>query len=278
MLRLDFAGLETRFLNRDAMVSMLHFGKGVLDELPEVEVNDEVDAIVLKVREKGSVRNKSAYVALGIDLQGHKEVLGIWLENNEGAKFWLSVLTELKNRGIEDILITCCDGLKGFPDAIEAAFPGTVVQTCIVHMIRNSLRYANWKVRRTIAKSLRPIYSAETRTAAEAELDHFEDEWGEQFPMIVKSWRDNWERVVPFLDFPPPVRKVIYTTNAIESLNASIRKVLTPRRHFPTDEAAMKVMYLAIQNRQKRWTKPVQSWNQALQHFSIHFEGRVPIN
>ncbi|MCP3919741.1 MAG: IS256 family transposase [bacterium] len=237
-----------------------------------------LDAIVLKVREKGTVANKSAYVALGVDLRGHREVLGIWLEQNEGAKLWLSVLTELKNRGVEDILIACCDGLKGFPEAIEAAFPKTVVQTCIVHMIRNSLRYANWKQRRAMAKALRPIYSADTREAAETELDRFETEWGERYPMVVKSWRDNWERVVPFLDFPPPIRKVIYTTNAIESLNATLRKVLTPRRHFPSDEAALKVMYLAIQNRERRSVKPMHTWSLALQHFSIHFEGRVPIN
>jgi len=237
-----------------------------------------LDAIVLKVREKGSVQNKSAYVALGFDLQGHKEVLGIWLEGTEGAKLWLSVLTELKNRGVQDILIACCDGLKGFPDAIETAFPKAVVQTCVVHMIRNSLRYANWKARREVAKALRPIYSAETREAAETELDRFEEVWGERYPMIVRSWRSNWERVVPFLDFPPAIRKVIYTTNAIESLNSSLRTVLTPRRHFPSDEAALKVMYLAIRNRQKRWTKPIQFWNQALQHFSIYFEGRIPIN
>jgi putative transposase len=237
-----------------------------------------LDAIVLKVREKGSVGNKSAYVALGFDLEGHKEVLGIWMDDAEGAKFWLSVLTSLKNRGIEDVLIACCDGLKGFPEAIEAAFPKTVVQTCIVHMIRNSLRYTSWKYRRQVAKDLRPIYSAETREAAEAELDRFEAKWGESYPMIVQSWRSNWERVVPFLNFPPALRKVIYTTNAIESLNSSLRKVLTPRRHFPSEEAALKVMYLAILNAQKRWTKPVQSWTAALQHLSIYFEGRIPTN
>jgi len=237
-----------------------------------------MDAIVLKVREKGSVRNKSAYVALGIDLDGHKDVLGIWLQDTEGAKFWLNVLTELKNRGIQDILIACCDGLKGFPETIEAAFPGAVVQTCIVHMIRNSLRYASWKVRRQLASALRPIYSAETREAAEAALDAFEAEWGKSYPMIVRSWRSNWERVVPFLDFPAPIRKVIYTTNAIESLNASLRKVLSPRRHFPTEEAALKVMYLAIRNKQKRWTRPVKDWAAAIQHFSVYFEGRIPTN
>lgn len=237
-----------------------------------------LDAIVLKVREKGTVRNKSAYVALGINLEGRKEVLGLWLQDTEGAKFWLSVLTELKNRGIQDILIACCDGLKGFPETIETVFPRTVVQTCVVHMIRNSLRYASWKARRQLAKDLRPIYSAETREAAEAALDGFEASWGKQYPMIVRSWRSNWERVVPFLDFPAPIRKVIYTTNAVESLNSSLRKVLSPRRHFPTDEAAIKVMYLAIRNQQKRWSRPLQGWSAALQYFSIHFEGRIPTN
>jgi len=237
-----------------------------------------LDAIVLKVREKGTVRNKSAYVALGVNVDGYKDVLGIWIQDTEGAKFWLTVLTELKNRGIQDILVACCDGLKGFPETIETVFPQTVVQTCIVHMIRNSLRYASWKARKELARALRPIYSAETREAAEAALDAFEAEWGERYPMIVKSWRSNWERVVPFLDFPAPIRKILYTTNSIESLNASLRQVLSPRRHFPTDEAALKVMYLAIRNKQKRWTRPRQFWGAALQHFSIHFEGRIPTN
>lgn len=237
-----------------------------------------LDAIVLKVREKGTVRNKSAYVALGVNLEGYKDVLGLWLQDTEGAGFWLSVLTELKNRGVQDILIVCCDGLRGFPETIENVFPRAVVQTCIVHMIRNSLRYSSWKTRRQLAKALCPIYSAGTREAAEAALNAFEAEWGEAYPMVVKSWRANWERVVPFLDFPAAIRKAIYTTNAIESLNASLRQVLSPRRHFPSDEAAMKVMYLAIRNRQKRWTRPRQNWNAAIQHFSIHFEGRIPTN
>ena len=237
-----------------------------------------LDAIVLKIRDNGTVRNKSAHVALGINLEGHKEVLGIWIQEKEGAKFWLNVLTELRNRGVQDILITCCDGLKGFPEAIETAFPETVVQTCIVHMIRNSLRYVSYTMRRKMAKELRPIYTADSRKTAEKALKTFESEWGDQYPMIVKSWKSNWERVAPFLDFPEAIRKIIYTTNSIESLNASLRQVIRPRGHFPSDEAALKILYLAIRNKQKRWTQPRHGWGAALQHFSIYFEGRIPTN
>lgn len=236
-----------------------------------------LDAIVLKVRDKGTVQNKCAYIALGIDLRGYKEVLGLWLEGAEGAKTWLSILTELRNRGVEDVLVACCDGLRGFPEAIEAVFPQTTVQTCIVHMIRNSLRYTSWKDRKRLAAELRPIYTAENREGAEAALDAFESKWGTLYPQIIKVWRNNWERVVPFLDFPPAIRKVIYTTNAIESLNASLRKVTTPKGHFPTDEAAIKLLYLSILNRQQKWSRPMQGWAQALQYFTIYFEGRIPV-
>ncbi len=236
-----------------------------------------LDAIVLKIRDKGAVRNKAAYVALGVNLEGQKDVLGIWIDDSEGAKLWLSILTELKNRGVEDILIACCDGLKGFPDAIEAVFPRTTVQTCIVHMIRNSLRFVSWKHRKVIARDLRPIYTAENREAAESALEKFEKDWGDQYPQIVRSWRTNWERVVPFLDFPAPIRKVIYTTNAIESLNATLRKSLNPHGHFPNDDAAMKVLYLSMQARVKKWARSPQGWAAAVQHFSIYFEGRIPV-
>lgn len=236
-----------------------------------------LDAIVLKVRDQGSVRNKSAYVALGIDLDGYKDALGIWIEDTEGAKLWLNILTELKNRGVDDILIACCDGLRGFPDAIEAAFPQAIVQTCIVHMIRNSLRYVSWKERKRMARELKPIYTADTRKTAESALEAFEAEWGERYPQIVRSWRTNWERVVPFLDFPPSIRKVVYTTNGIESVNAGFRKVINPRGHFPTDEAAFKVLYLAMKGRTARWTRPVRGWREALQHLSLYFEGRIPL-
>ncbi len=236
-----------------------------------------LDAIVLKIRDKGAVRNKAAYLALGINLEGQKDVLGIWIDDSEGAKLWLSILTELKNRGVEDILIACCDGLKGFPDAIEAAFPRTTVQTCIVHMIRNSLRFVSWKDRKKIARELRPIYSAENREAAETALSRFDADWGSQYPQIVRSWRTNWERVVPFLDFPGAIRRVIYTTNAIESLNATLRKSLNPHGHFPNDEAAMKVLYLSMQSRVRKWTRSPQGWTEAIQHFTIYFEDRIPV-
>ncbi len=235
-----------------------------------------LDALVLKVRDKGHVANKAAYVAMGISVDGTKDVLGIWIDHSEGAKFWLGVLTDLKNRGVEDILIACCDGLKGFPDAIETVFPRTTVQTCIVHLIRASLRFVSWKERREVAKDLKPVYSANSREAAELALDAFEKTWGGSNPQAVKTWRANWERVVPFLEFPPEIRRVIYTTNAIESLNASLRKVINPRGHFPTEDAAMKVLYLAVRERSSRWKSP-QGWRTAIQHFSIHFEGRISL-
>lgn len=236
-----------------------------------------LDALVLKVRDQGVVRNKSAYLAVGINMQGKKEVLGIWLEATEGAKFWTMVITELKNRGIEDILIVCCDGLKGFPDAIEAVFPETVVQTCIVHMIRNSFRFISWKDRKAVAADLKPIYQATTEDAAEQALTAFEGKWDERYPMIGKSWRSNWERVTPFLAFPADIRKVIYTTNAIESLNSQLRKVTKNRGHFPNDAAAVKLLYLALKNASKRWTMPIKNWKRALNQFSVYFEGRLPV-
>lgn len=237
-----------------------------------------LDAVILKVREKGQVRNRSAYVALGVNLEGYKDVLGLWIQGAEGAKFWLMVLTELKNRGVQDILIACCDGLQGFPDAIETVFPETLVQTCIVHMIRNSTRYVNWKERKQLARDLKPIYKAATRADAEIALDQLEAKWGDRYPMAIETWRSKWERIVPYLDFPEPIRKMIYTTNALESLNASLRKVINPRGHFPNDEAAMKILYLAVQNQMKRWQKPRPDWRQIVQHLALYFEGRIPTN
>ena len=236
-----------------------------------------LDALVIKIRDGGAVRNKSAYLAMGINLDGQKELLGMWLAQNEGAKFWLQVITELKNRGVEDILIACCDGLKGFPEAIESVFPHTTVQTCIVHMIRNSLKYVNYKSRRSVAADLKPIYTAATEEAAETALEEFDAKWGESYPTIAKSWRANWERVVPFLAFPEEIRKVIYTTNAIESLNAGLRKATRNRKSFPNDEAAIKLLYLALQNAAKKWKMPIRDWNLAINQFAIHFEGRVPV-
>jgi putative transposase len=235
-----------------------------------------LDALMVKVRDQGVVRNKAVYIALGVTLAGSKEVLGLWIEQNEGAKFWLKVVNELKTRGVRDILIACCDGLKGFPEAIEAAFPSTVVQTCIVHMIRNSLRFVSYKDRKALAKDLRPVYAAASREDAAVALDAFEAKWARRYPMIATSWRSNWERVVPFLDFPPDVRRVIYTTNAIESLNSSLRKLLHYRGHFPTDEAVFKLLYLALTNLEKKWERSIRDWNNVLGQFSIFFKDRIP--
>jgi putative transposase len=237
-----------------------------------------LDALVIKVRDQGTVTNKSAYLAIGVNMAGTKEVLGLWLEGTEGAKFWLKILTELKNRGVQDILILCCDGLKGFPEAIEAVFPKAVVQTCIVHMIRNSLRFVSYKDRKAVAGAIKPIYAAQTDVMAEAALLAFETSaFGMRYPTIGKSWRANWQRVIPFLAFPREIRKVIYTTNAIESLNYSLRKIIKTRGHFPSEEAATKLLYLALVRAEQRWTMPIRDWRGALNQFSVHFDGRLPI-
>ena len=235
-----------------------------------------LDALVIKVRDQGVVQNKSAYIALGMGVDGHKEVLGIWLESTEGAKFWLKVISELKNRGVQDILIACCDGLKGFPQAIEAVFPKTVVQTCIVHMIRNSMRFVGWAQRKAVCAELRNVYSAPTEQAGLAELDAFETKYAQRFPAIASSWRGNWERVRPFFDFPADLRRLIYTTNAIESLNFQLRKVTKAKGHFPSDEAATKLLYLALRNAEKKWTMVPRFWNSALNQLVIYFPGRLP--
>jgi putative transposase len=235
-----------------------------------------LDALVVKVRDQGVVRNKAVYLALGVTAHGSKEVLGLWIEQNEGAKFWLKVINELKTRGVRDILIACCDGLKGFPEAIEAVFPNTVVQTCIVHMIRNSARFVSFKDRKELVRDLKPVYAAANREGAEAALSQFEEKWGRRYPMIGASWRNNWERVVPFLDFPPDVRRIIYTTNAIESLNSSLRKLVYHRGHFPSDEAVTKLLYLALRNLEKRWDRSARDWSKALGQFAIFFQGRLP--
>jgi putative transposase len=236
-----------------------------------------LDALVVKVRDQGTVINKSAYLAVGVNIQGTKEVLGLWLESNEGAKFWLKIMTELKNRGVADMLLVCCDGLKGFPEAIEAAFPRSTVQTCIVHMIRNSIRFVAWADRKPVVNALKPIYSADTETAAEAALTAFERGLGQRYPMIGKSWRSNWQRVIPFLAFPRDIRKAIYTTNAIESLNFQLRKIIKTRGHFPSDDAAFKLLYLALSRAQEKWTMPIRNWKNALNQFAVHFEGRLPV-
>ena len=235
-----------------------------------------LDCIHVKVRDNGAVRVKAVYLALGIKLDGEKELLGIWIAQTEGAKFWLQVVTELKNRGVQDIFIACVDGLKGFPEAIETVFPKTAVQLCIVHMVRHSLNYVGWALRKEVAADLRAIYSAATVEEAEQQLTAFEARWDEDYPPIGQSWRRNWPRIIPFFDYPPEIRKVIYTTNAIESMNMSLRKVTKSRGSFPTDEALLKLFYLAIQNISKKWTMPVRDWKSALNRFTIQFDERMP--
>ena len=236
-----------------------------------------LDGLVVKVRTDGLVQKRTVYIALGVNIDGQKEVLGLWMAQSEGAKFWLHVITELKNRGIEDILIACCDGLKGLPEAIEAVFPQTIVQTCVLHMIRNSLRLVAWGARRKVAADLKPIYAADTETQALQALDRFEATWDKQYPSIGRSWRANWDRISPFFEFPNDVRRAIYTTNVIEALNSQLRKALKPKGHFPTDEAVLKSLWLALQHASKRWTMPIQRWDLARQQLAIHFEGRFTL-
>ena len=235
-----------------------------------------LDCIHVKGRDNGSVRVKAVYLALGIKLDGEKELLGIWIAQTEGAKFWLQVVTELKNRGVQDIFIACVDGLKGFPEAIETVFPKTAVQLCIVHMVRYSLNYVSWKLRKEVAADLRAIYTAATVEEAEQQLTAFEEKWDKDYPAIAQSWRRNWARITPFFDYPPEIRRVIYTTNAIESLNMSLRKITKNRGSFPSDEALLKLFYLAIQNISKKWTIPIRDWKAALNRFTIQFEERMP--
>jgi putative transposase len=234
-----------------------------------------LDAIHLKMRHSGQVKNQAVYLALGINLEGYKELLGLWIGEHEGAKFWLNVLTELKNRGVQDILIACVDGLTGFPEAIETAYPKAQVQLCIVHMVRNSLRYVSWKQRRAVAADLRTIYSAPNVEAAEDALAAFEAKYQESFPQIARSWRCCWMNIIPFFSYPPEIRKVIYTTNAIESMQAQLRKVTRNRGSFPTADSVRKVIYLALQRISQKWKRPIKDWVAALNHFSIMFEGRI---
>ena len=236
-----------------------------------------LDAIQFKVRDSGQVRNKAIYLAIGITLSGQKEVLGLWIAQTEGAKFWLQVVTELKNRGVQDIFIACVDGLKGFPEAIETIFPQTEVQLCIVHLVRHSLNYVGSRQRKKVAADLKTIYSAATEAEAEQRLAEFSLKWEPQFPMIAKSWRSNWVRVIPFFAHPPEIRKVIYTTNAIESLNMSLRKVTKTRGSFPNDEAVFKLLYLALRNIAKNWTRSMSDWKAALNRFAILYENRLPV-
>ena len=235
-----------------------------------------LDALVVKARDGSMVKNKRVYVVLGITLSGQKEVLGLWIQQTEGAKFWQQVLTDMKNRGVKDLLIACTDGLTGFSEAIEAVFPQTITQTCIVHMIRNSMRYVPWKQRKVVAADLKDIYVAPNEEAALDALSAFDEKWGKVYPMVVRSWKDAWQRVVPFLAFPPELRKIIYTTNAIEAINRQLRKVIKTKGHFPTDESIFKILYLALENASKKWTMPIRDWAHALQQLSILFPGRIP--
>ncbi len=236
-----------------------------------------LDCIHVKVRE-GAVRVKAVYLAIGITMNGEKEVLGLWLAQTEGAKFWLQVVTELRNRGVQDIFIACVDGLKGFPDAIEAVFPKAVVQLCIVHMVRHSLNYVSWKRRKEVAADLRRIYTATTAKEAVLMLGEFEARWDAEYLPIGQSWRRNWSRLTPFFDYPPQIRKVIYTTNAIESVNMSLRKLTKNRGSFPSDEAPIKLFYLALRNISQKWTMPIRDWKAALTRFTIQFGDRISVN
>jgi putative transposase len=235
-----------------------------------------MDAIRVKVRHNGSVINKAVYLAIGVTGDGTKDILGMWIAETEGAKFWLQVVTELKNRGVRDIFIACVDGLKGFPEAIEAVFPKAQVQLCIVHMVRNSLRYVSWKQRKEVAADLKSIYHAPTVEQAEANLATFAAKWDVSHPTISKSWKSNWMRITPLFSYPPDIRKAIYTTNTIKSLNMSLRKVTKNRGSFPNDEAMTKLLYLAMNNISKKWTMPIRDWKSALNQFTILFEGRMP--
>ncbi len=248
-----------------------------------------LDAIFIKVRRadirpnEGRVKNKAVYLALAINLRGEKELLGLWIAESEGAKFWLGVLTELKNRGVDDVFICCVDGLTGFSEAIASVYPETIVQLCIVHMVRNSLNgaehrpYVSWKDRKVVTKDLKTIYQSATLEEAEQNLERFARKWDGKYPTISPQWRRHWEQVTPFFAYPAEIRRVIYTTNAVESLNRSLRKVFKTRGALPNDEAVYKLMYLALERISKRWTRPILNWTGAMNRFAIEFEGRFPM-
>ena len=237
------------------------------------------DAIRVKIRSEGLVSNHAVYLAIGLRCSGHKEILGLWIEKNEGANFWLGILNELNNRGTDDILIAVVDGLKGFSEAIEAVYPKTVVQTCIVHLLRYSMKFASWKERKHLAAALKPIYKAPTEEQARNELDQFAaGEWGQKYPPVVQSWERNWEKVIPFLAFSEPIRRMIYTTNTIESLHSQVRRAVRKRGHFPSERAASKLIYLALQQAQAKWKKPPPFWHEAKNQFAIRFGERFILN
>lgn len=234
-----------------------------------------LDCIVIKIRDNMRVINKSIYLALGVNMDGHKDLLGLWMSDNEGAKFWVSVLTELKTRGVQDILIACVDGLKGFPDAIAVEYPQTRIQLCIVHMVRNSLKYVSWKDYKAVTADLKKIYQSSTEDQALNELDHFAQIWDGQYPQISKSWKTHWANLRTIFEYPPEIRKAIYTTNAVESLNSVIRSATKRRKVFPNDDSARKVVYLAIEQASRKWTMPIQNWKMALNRFVIEFGDRI---
>lgn len=233
------------------------------------------DALRVKIREDAVVRNKAVYLALGVLPDGTRDILGLWIEGTEGAKFWMKVFNDLKTRGVGDILIAVTDGLKGIPEALAAVFPATTLQTCIVHLIRNSLDYASWKDRKALAAAIRPIYTAVSAEAALAALDAFADgPWGQKFPTVCAAWRNAWDRVIPFFAFAPEIRKVIYTTNAIENVNSQLRKIIKTRGHFPADEAASKLIWLALRNITAKWSRSAHDWKQAMNQFAILYADR----
>jgi len=229
------------------------------------------------VHQDKQVINKSILVALGINLEGQKELMGLWIVENEGSKFWLGILTELQNRGVRDILIACVDGLTGFPEAIEAVFPRTLVQLCIVHLVRNSVKYVSSKDRKAVAGDLKRIYQSVSAEEAQLELKAFGAQWDDKYPSISRLWERHWARITPFFDFPPEIRRVIYTTNAIESLNSVIRKAVQNRKIFPNDKSALKTVFLATKQAARKWTMPIHNWGQAMNRFAIQFEGRLPL-
>jgi len=300
-----FAGFDDKIISMYARGMSVREIQGHLEELYQVEVSPQLisdatngvleevrawqsrsldavypivyfDALFVKVRDNGHIRNKAVYLALGVNMDGQKELLGLWMAQTEGAKFWLQVFTELQNRGVRDIYIACVDGLKGFPEAIESVFTKVTVQLCIVHMIRHSLNYVPYKDRRLVTADLKAVYTAATLEVAEMQLLQFADTWDSKYPMISQSWQRNWDRLTPFLAYPAEIRKAIYTTNAIESLNRSLRKVIKNRGAFPNDEAATKLLYLALHNAAKKWTMPIRNWKAALNHFAILFGDRAP--
>jgi transposase-like protein len=236
-----------------------------------------LDCIVVKIRQDKRVINKAVYLALGVNMEGKKELLGMWISENEGAKFWLSVLTELKNRGMQDVLVACVDGLTGFPDAIATVFPKTQTQLCIVHLVRNSLRYVSWKDKKAVVADLKQIYQSVTEQEAALELEKFATRWDSQYPSISRSWREHWVNIIPFFEYPEAIRKVIYTTNAIESLNSVIRKAVDAHKLFPNDNAALKVIFLATEQAAKKWTMPIRDWKAAINQFMILFPDRVQV-